>query len=128
MPKTSGKNETNAQGSIRAADLAGRAHRREDAGGVGEEAVGERRLDAQVCKANIDPSERYVLSLPGTGKYWIESDGTDFDDLYLAGDWTDNGINAGCMEAAVLSGLQAARGISGEPELIVGEKDGLIGV
>jgi uncharacterized protein with NAD-binding domain and iron-sulfur cluster len=31
----------------------------------------------------------------------------------LAGDWTDNGLNAGCIEAAVVSGLQAANAILG---------------
>ena len=38
-----------------------------------------------------------------------------YDNLYLAGDWTDNGINAGCIEAAVVSGLRAANTVLGEP-------------
>ena len=32
---------------------------------------------------------------------------------FLAGDWTDNGLNAGCIEAAVLSGLRAANAVLG---------------
>jgi hypothetical protein len=34
--------------------------------------------------------------------------------LVLAGDWTDTGLNAGCIEAAVLSGIRAANAIKGE--------------
>ena len=32
---------------------------------------------------------------------------------FLAGDWTNSGLNAGCIEAAVLSGLQAANAVRG---------------
>jgi hypothetical protein len=31
--------------------------------------------------------------------------------LWAAGDWTRNGLNLQCMEAAVVSGLQAACGV-----------------
>ena len=42
--------------------------------------------------------------------------------LYLAGDWTRNGLNCGAMESAVLGGLLAASALSGFPrrEDIVG--------
>ncbi|MEI2655382.1 MAG: FAD-dependent oxidoreductase [Microthrixaceae bacterium] len=66
-------------------------------------------------RANVDPSDRYVQSLPGTDELRLRPDGSGFDNLYLAGDWTDNGLNAGCIEAAVLSGLQAANAILGHP-------------
>jgi len=33
--------------------------------------------------------------------------------VVLAGDWTDCGMNAGCIEAAVMSGLQAANALLG---------------
>jgi uncharacterized protein with NAD-binding domain and iron-sulfur cluster len=89
---------------------------------------GEARLDSQWVRANIDPTERYVLSLPNTSCFRLKSDGSDFGNLYLAGDWTKNGINAGCMEAAAISGLQASRAICGWPHVIVGEQDGLIGI
>lgn len=72
---------------------------------------GEARYDAQFWRANLDPSERYVLSVPGTTQFRLKSGESGFANLYLAGDWTDNGFNAGCVEAAVMSGLQAAEEI-----------------
>jgi uncharacterized protein with NAD-binding domain and iron-sulfur cluster len=70
-------------------------------------------LDAQYWRANVDPSDRYVQSLPGTDKYRLRPDESGFDNLVLAGDWTDCGLNAGCIEAAVLSGLEAANALLG---------------
>ncbi len=74
-------------------------------------------------RANIDPSERYVLSVAGSTRFRIPSDKSGFGNLYLAGDWTRNGLNVGCVEAAAISGAQAARGISGLPVSIPGETD-----
>lgn len=64
-------------------------------------------------RVNVDPSDRYVLCVPGSDRHRLRSDESGFDNLYLAGDWTDNGVNAGCIEAAVLSGLQAANAVLG---------------
>jgi uncharacterized protein with NAD-binding domain and iron-sulfur cluster len=85
--------------------------------------AGEARFAAQFWRANIDPTERYVLSVKGSTAYRLGSDESGFANLYLAGDWTRNGLNAGCVEAAVISGLQAARAICGYPRVVVGEKD-----
>jgi uncharacterized protein with NAD-binding domain and iron-sulfur cluster len=82
--------------------------------GAGER-VGEDRFDSQFWRANVDPSERYVLSLPGSDKYRLRTDESGYDNLYLAGDWINCGLNAGCLEAAVMSGLQAANSILGRP-------------
>lgn len=84
---------------------------------------GPARLDSQYWVANIDPTERYVLMVPGSTQYRLPSDRSGFDNLYLAGDWTRNGLNAGCVEAAVMSGLQVSRAITGQPATIVGETD-----
>jgi uncharacterized protein with NAD-binding domain and iron-sulfur cluster len=65
-------------------------------------------------RANVDPSDRYVQSLPGSSRYRIPADESGFDNLAIAGDWTDSGLNAGCIEAAVISGRQAANAILGE--------------
>jgi uncharacterized protein with NAD-binding domain and iron-sulfur cluster len=72
-------------------------------------------LDSQYWRANVDPSDRYVQSLPGTDRYRLRSDESGYDNLFLAGDWTDSGVNAGCIEAAVLSGLQAANAVRQRP-------------
>jgi uncharacterized protein with NAD-binding domain and iron-sulfur cluster len=72
---------------------------------------GPDRLDAQYVRANTDPSDRYVQSLPGSGRHRIEPGGTGFANLAIAGDWTACGLDAGCVEAATRSGGQAARAI-----------------
>ena len=88
-----------------------------------DSAHGEDRLKAQYWTANVEPSSRYVLSVPGSTQFRLHSDRSGFTNLYLAGDWTRNGIDAGCVESAVMSGLQASRAIAGYPQRIVGEKD-----
>ncbi|WP_445632870.1 hypothetical protein NSTC745_04454 [Nostoc sp. DSM 114161] len=84
---------------------------------------GLKRFDSQFFRANIEPSERYVVSLKGTTKYRLKPGESGFDNLYLAGDWTHNGINISSIEATVTSGMQASRAISGYPKNIVGESD-----
>ena len=67
----------------------------------------------QYLRINVDPSDRYVLCVPGSDRFRLRADESGYDNLVLAGDWTDNGINAGCIEAAVMSGLQAANALLG---------------
>jgi uncharacterized protein with NAD-binding domain and iron-sulfur cluster len=78
---------------------------------------GETRFDSQYWTANVNPSERYVLSLPGTQKYRISPLDNTYDNLTVAGDWTTCGLDAGCVEAAVISGRLAAHAISSSPAL-----------
>jgi uncharacterized protein with NAD-binding domain and iron-sulfur cluster len=70
-------------------------------------------LATQHVSVNIDPSDRYVQSVPGSDKYRLRPDESGYDNLVLAGDWTDCGMNAGCIEAAVMSGLEAANALLG---------------
>lgn len=75
------------------------------------------RLAAQYHRANFEPSERYVLSPKGSDRHRLGATGAGIDNLVLAGDWTDNGfLNAGCVEATVLSGLRAAQAIADDDE------------
>ncbi|HEY0758972.1 MAG TPA: NAD(P)-binding protein [Acidisarcina sp.] len=83
-------------------------------------AQGQARLLEQFFRVNIDPSELYVLSLPGTTKYRLAPSDSRFSNLYLAGDWTLSDLNVGCIEATVISGKLAARAISGSPGFIYG--------
>jgi uncharacterized protein with NAD-binding domain and iron-sulfur cluster len=82
-------------------------------GSGGDGAAGPEALDSQFWVANTDPSDRYVQSIAGTDHLRLRPDESGYDDLFLAGDWTDCGLNAGCIEAAVLSGLQAANAVLG---------------
>ena len=78
-------------------------------------ATGDAALDTQVVLANVDPSDRYVRCAPGTDRFRLRPDESGYDNLFLAGDWTDSGLNAGCIEAATMSGLQAANAVLGRP-------------
>lgn len=74
------------------------------------------RLAQQVVRANFQPSDRYVQALAGTTKFRLDAGrSVRFDNLSLAGDWTYNGLNVGCVEAAVMSGLLAANDLLGRP-------------
>jgi hypothetical protein len=75
------------------------------------EGVAGARFDAQYVRANVNPSDRYVLSVPGSTKYRLRANQSGFTNLYLAGDWLLTGLNGGCIEAAVMGGLQACKAI-----------------
>ncbi len=77
----------------------------------------ESRFDAQYWRANVNPTDRYSLSLPGTLRYRISPLDHSFDNLTVAGDWTNCGFTEGCVEAAVMSGRLAAHAISKSPPL-----------
>ena len=74
-------------------------------------------FDQQFWRGNFAPTERYVLSLPETVAYRLPARGTGFDNLVLAGDWTQNSFDAGCLEAAITSGMLASHAICGWPSL-----------
>lgn len=83
---------------------------------------GPQRLVEQYLRANIAPGERYVQSPAGSSIHRMRADKSGLSNLFLAGDWTCNGLNIGCIEAAAISGRQAARAISGFPTSIPREK------
>ncbi|ADV67833.1 acetoacetate decarboxylase family protein [Deinococcus maricopensis] len=86
-------------------------------------AQGEARFDAQYWRANVDPSERYVMSVVNSTRARVRADESGFVNLTLTGDWLHTGLNAGCVEAAVMAGMQASRAISGFPNTIPGDGD-----
>jgi uncharacterized protein with NAD-binding domain and iron-sulfur cluster len=81
--------------------------------GRGSTGGGPSRLIDQYVRANTDGSQRYVQSLPGTQRFRLRADESGYRHLVLAGDWTNCGLNAGCIEAAVISGLEAANTVAG---------------
>ena len=78
------------------------------------------RLDQQFFRANIDPTERYVLSPPDSTKHRLPPGASGFEGLYLAGDWTRTGFNVGCVEATVMSGKLAATALGAAVAPILG--------
>jgi uncharacterized protein with NAD-binding domain and iron-sulfur cluster len=83
---------------------------------------GAERFDAQYWRANVTPSERYVLTPAGSVEHRLPSGDSGFENLSLAGDWTRNGIDGGCVEAAVISGMEAAERITGVGHVIPGRE------
>jgi hypothetical protein len=83
--------------------------------------AGVDRLEGQYSQATLCPSERYVLSVPGSSKHRLRADESGFERLVLTGDWILTSMSCGCVEAATMAGMQASRAISGYPEVIVGD-------
>ncbi|MCC6997989.1 MAG: NAD(P)-binding protein [Deltaproteobacteria bacterium] len=92
-------------------------HLHDPAGGSGRA-----RFDSQYWRANVSPTERYVLSEPGSIGLRMRADESGFANLVLAGDWLRTGMDAGCVEAAVMGGMQASRALCGYPEKIHGDE------
>lgn len=80
-------------------------------------AQGVHRFDSQFWRANIDPTERYVATPPGSVKYRLEAWGSGFENLVLAGDWIYTGLNVGSFEGATMSGKLASYALSAAPAL-----------
>ncbi len=80
-------------------------------------AQGVKRFDSQFWRANIDPTERYVSSPPGSVDYRLEAWGSGYENLTLAGDWIYTGLNVGSFEGATMSGKLASYAISAYPAL-----------
>jgi prepilin-type processing-associated H-X9-DG protein len=79
---------------------------------------GEQRLNSQFWRANIDPSERYVLSVVGSTQYRLKTDESGYDNLFLTGDWIYNGANVGFVDGAVTSGMRTSQAIT---KLLLGQ-------
>jgi uncharacterized protein with NAD-binding domain and iron-sulfur cluster len=80
-------------------------------------APGRARFDSQFWVANVNPTDRYTQSIPGSAEHRISPLDNTYDNLTVAGDWTSCGLNLGCVEAAVMSGRLAAHALSGLPAL-----------
>jgi hypothetical protein len=78
---------------------------------------------AHHVQANCKGSDRYTLSLPGSIEHRISPLDPSILNMAIAGDWTASGIDASCVESAVMSGMLAAFAITNDQptlESIVG--------
>ncbi|QRN97849.1 NAD(P)-binding protein [Archangium violaceum] len=66
---------------------------------------------AEYHRASTHPSDRYVLTPPGSTANRLGADESGYDNLLLAGDWVRTPLNTGCVEAAVMAGQQAANAL-----------------
>jgi uncharacterized protein with NAD-binding domain and iron-sulfur cluster len=82
---------------------------------------GPQRLKQQYWRANVDPTENYVIAKAGTATSRLSAGQSGFNNLVIAGEWTETGINISSIESTVISGMRASRAISGVPARIVGE-------
>ncbi|MCB9763158.1 MAG: NAD(P)-binding protein [Alphaproteobacteria bacterium] len=83
--------------------------------------LGPERLRGQYIRANTAPIEQAVGARTDTARFRLEAHESGLDNLVFAGTWTRTGINTTSVEAATMSGLAAARALSGEDLPIVGE-------
>lgn len=79
--------------------------------------MGIQRFDQQFWRANIDPSERYVTSPPGSTSARLKAWESGLSNLVLAGDWIYTGLNVGSVEGAVMGGKLASYAVCGLPLL-----------
>jgi uncharacterized protein with NAD-binding domain and iron-sulfur cluster len=86
----------------------------EQLAGVPKGVMGAARFESQYWRGNFSGTERYVQTPAGSVHFRLRADESGIDNLWLAGDWTRNGIDGGSVEAAVTSGIQAALAVMGE--------------
>ncbi len=81
---------------------------------------------AQYIRANVQPSERYILAAAGHLAYRRLAWHSGYDNLALAGDWIFTGFNIGSFEGSVMSGALASFALTAAPALddIVGYEFG----
>lgn len=69
-------------------------------------------------RANIDPGERYTLTVTDSTRHRMRACDSTYANLFLTGDWIQNGQNLGSFEATTISAMLASRAISGFPNVI----------
>lgn len=69
---------------------------------------------SRYLRVNDSPTERYVLTPPGTTGARLAPGGSGFPNLVLAGDWLRTSVNGGCVEAAAESGVAAASALEAQ--------------
>lgn len=86
-----------------------------------EDQAGKARFDSQFWVGEWNPSDRYVLSVPGSVWSRLPAAGTGYANLLMGGDWILTGLSQGCVESAVMGGMHVSRALTGYPKVIVGD-------
>lgn len=63
-------------------------------------------------RLNHGPAQQYITTPPKNPWYRLDPERSGIDRLWIAGDWTANLVDGGCVEAAVISALRAVRGLT----------------
>jgi uncharacterized protein with NAD-binding domain and iron-sulfur cluster len=77
---------------------------------------GPARFEAQFVHTPRNLSDRYVIPVPMSHEARLMSNGTRYRNLYITGDWIKTSLSIGCLEAAAMAGIQAARALSKEAD------------
>ena len=70
------------------------------------------RLAASYQRGNYEPHELCTLALPGKTRYRMKAGATGYSNLFVSGDWIDNGVYLACVEGAFQSGMLTARAVA----------------
>lgn len=73
-----------------------------------EQFVAGASVVSSMTRENVEGSDRYVLSRPGSAQHRLGAAESGVGNLFLAGDWVRTSINGGSVEAAFESGVAAA--------------------
>jgi hypothetical protein len=77
--------------------------------------------DAQYVRSNVEPWDLADLPLPGADEVRLEAHQSGLTNLALAGSWVRTPMNTTSVEAAVCSGIAAARALGADTQAILGE-------
>lgn len=72
----------------------------------------EARLQAAYLRANYEPHALCTLALPGKTVHRMRADATGYVNLFVSGDWIDNGVHLACVEGAFQAGIRTARAVA----------------
>lgn len=76
---------------------------------------------ARFVRVNVEPWDLADLPLPGADRVRLEAHDTGLCNLALAGSWVRTHVNTTSVEAAVSSGIAAARALGAQVRPIMGE-------
>ncbi len=79
------------------------------------------RWQAQYIRANVEPWDLADLALPGADGVRLEATHSGLNNMALAGSWVRTPVNTTSVEAAVCSGLAAARALGAACRPILAE-------